>query len=292
MPDAFRIPRLLWQVAAPLSMAAAGAAVYATQIEPHDIETRPITLMLPRLDPAFAGFRIVQISDLHVNGWLTPDRLVEVAGRVNDLAPDVVAITGDFVSNRMAYDRAGLVAALAAFDAPTLAVLGNHDHRQPGGPDSVRAMLADAGVKVLDNAVHTFQRGAARLHIAGVDDLRFRQSRLDLVLDQLPDDEAAILLAHEPDFADISAATGRFDLQLSGHTHGGQVRVPGFGPLLLPRYGMRYPAGLYRANGMYVYTNRGLGMGHIRVRFNCRPEITVFTLLAPDRPAPPSEEVA
>lgn len=292
MPEPFGIPRLLWQLAAPLSMVAAGTAVYATQVEPHTIEIRPITLMLPRLAPAFDGFKLVQISDLHVNGWLTPDRLTEVAATINALAPDAVAITGDFVSNRMAYDRAGLVAALAAFEPLTLAVLGNHDHRQPGGPDTVRAVLAEAGVVVLDNAVHTLHRGAAALHIAGVDDLRFRQARLDQVLAQLPDEEAAILLAHEPDYADISAATGRFDLQISGHTHGGQVRVPGFGPLLLPRYGMRYPSGLYRANGMYVYTNRGLGMGHFRVRFNCRPEITVFTLLAPDRPASPSEEVA
>lgn len=283
MPDLPGGARRLWRLLGPVSMVAAGTALYATQVEPHAIEIRLITLILRRLAPEFSGFRLVQLSDLHVNGWMTPTRVAEVAAAVNALHPDAVAITGDFVSNRMAYDREALVAALAGFEAPTLAVLGNHDHRHGGGPATVRAMLHEAGVLELDNAVHSLHRGAAALHIAGVDDLRYRQSRLDRVLAQLPADGAAILLAHEPDYADISAATGRFDLQLSGHTHGGQVRVPGIGPLLLPRYGMRYPAGLYRADGMYVYTNRGLGMGHIRVRFNCRPEITVFTLLAPDR---------
>jgi hypothetical protein len=116
------------------------------------------------------------------------------------------------------------------------------------------------------------------LHLAGVDDVWESQDRLDLVLEALPDAGAAILLAHEPDFADVSAAAGRFDLQLSGHSHGGQVIFPLRGPLVLPRYARKYPIGLYQVGGMLQYTNRGLGMIPPRVRFNCRPEVTVFTL--------------
>jgi predicted MPP superfamily phosphohydrolase len=128
--------------------------------------------------------------------------------------------------------------------------------------------------------VHTLERGGSLLHIAGVDDVWERQDRLDLVLDRLPAEGGAILLAHEPDFADTSAATGRFDLQISGHSHGGQVIAPFAGPLRLPHLGRKYPLGLYRVGDMLQYTNRGVGMVYPYVRFNCRPEITLFTLRA------------
>jgi len=98
------------------------------------------------------------------------------------------------------------------------------------------------------------------------------------VLALLPDEGCAILLAHEPDYADISAPTGRFDLQLSGHSHGGQVILPFIGPPILPSYSHKYPVGQYQVGSMIQYTNRGLGTVAPMVRFNCRPEITVFTL--------------
>ncbi|OQY86641.1 MAG: serine/threonine protein phosphatase, partial [Anaerolineae bacterium UTCFX3] len=88
----------------------------------------------------------------------------------------------------------------------------------------------------------------------------------------------AILLAHEPDFADVSAATGRFGLQISGHTHGGQVDIPLIGPPILPEMGKKYPSGLYNVNGMLLYTNRGVGVTTVNARFNCRPEITIYIL--------------
>jgi predicted MPP superfamily phosphohydrolase len=109
------------------------------------------------------------------------------------------------------------------------------------------------------------------------------KARLDLVLDALPDEGAAILLAHEPDFADISAATGRFDAQLSGHSHGGQVRMPFIGPLVLPAFAKRYPSGRYQVGGMIQYTTRGVGTELVPVRFGCRPEISVITLRVPAR---------
>jgi len=108
------------------------------------------------------------------------------------------------------------------------------------------------------------------LHVAGVDDVWERQDRLDLVLKATPEAGAAILLAHEPDFADVSAATRRFDLQISGHSHGGQVIIPLRGPPLLPRYAKKYPMGLCQVGSMMQYTNRGVGMVPPRVRFNCR----------------------
>jgi hypothetical protein len=144
----------------------------------------------------------------------------------------------------------------------------------------VERSLSQAGVEVLRNSVKTIQRGGAKLNIAAVDDVRQKMDRLDQVLEMLPEEGAAILLAHEPDFADVSSLTGRFDLQISGHSHGGQIVLPIIGPPLLPAMGRKYPSGLYYVNNMLLYTNRGIGVTTINARFNCRPEITLFTLYA------------
>ena len=116
------------------------------------------------------------------------------------------------------------------------------------------------------------------LHFAGVDDVLEGQDDFKLALGPLPADGTAILLVHEPDFADTSAKTKRFDLQLSGHSHGGQIIFPYLDPPILPPLAKKYPLGLYQIGEMLLYTNRGLGMVPPQVRFNCRPEITVFTL--------------
>jgi predicted MPP superfamily phosphohydrolase len=111
-----------------------------------------------------------------------------------------------------------------------------------------------------------------------VDDIWEGDVRLEEVIAQLDDHSAAILMAHEPDYADTSAAAGKFDLQLSGHTHGGQIAIPFLGPPILPYLGRKYHTGLYKVGDMFQYTNRGVGMARLPLRFNCRPEITVFVL--------------
>ena len=142
----------------------------------------------------------------------------------------------------------------------------------------VRRALKASGVRDLSNRFITLERQGAQLHIAGVDDIIEHLDRLDLVLNSLPEEGSAILLAHEPDYANTSAASGRFDLQLSGHSHGGQVVLPLIGAPILPRLGRLYPSGLYQVRGMYQYTNRGLGMTGFNLRLNSHPEVTVFTL--------------
>jgi predicted MPP superfamily phosphohydrolase len=257
-----------------------GAYAYAQKVEPGWVEVRPVSLRLPRLAAEFDGYRIAQISDIHMDdAWMHEDRLTEIVGQVNEQRPDLVVMTGDFVTHDWLRTYApGLVAALSKLSASdgVMAILGNHDHWVDA--NGVHQVIRDAGMIDLSNAVHTLHRGESMLHIAGVDDFWERKSRLDLVLNQLPESGAAVLLAHEPDFADQSAASGRFDLQLSGHSHGGQVVVPMVGPLVLPYLGQKYPSGLYKVGSMLQYTNRGLGMVKPQFRFNCRPEITVFTL--------------
>jgi predicted MPP superfamily phosphohydrolase len=159
---------------------------------------------------------------------------------------------------------------------PTFAVLGNHDYWTDA--ETVHHILSSTGIKDLTNDVFTLKREDESLHLCGVDDIWEGSPRLDDVVSRLGDDSAAILLAHEPDFADTSAATGRFDLQLSGHTHGGQVVFPFIGAPVLPYLGRKYGSGLYKVGGMFQYTNRGVGMARLPLRINCPPEITVFVL--------------
>lgn len=258
-----------------------GILFYAHRIEPSNVEVRPVSLALPRLDREFDGYRIVQISDIHMDGWMSFDRLSFLVELVNEQRPDLVAITGDFVTAGAERDERDLIDALSALEAAdgAVAVLGNHDYI--ADQDLVRGIIRDSGLLELSNDVRTLRRGQGVLHIAGADDFYQRRARLDLILNRLPGEGAAILLAHEPDFAEVSAPTGRFDAQLSGHSHGGQFQLPIIGAVMRPRVGRIYPSVLYDVDGMLQYTNRGLGMLHPHLRFNCRPEITVLTLRSP-----------
>lgn len=258
-----------------------GGLIYVRKVEPEDVEVVPVSLVLPRLDARFDGYRIAQISDLHADGWMTPGRVLGLVKLVNEQEPDLVAITGDFATysrfRSLTRHASTLAAPLRRLRAPdgVVAVFGNHDHK--ANPRVVRRVLAASGVAELCNTVRTLRRGGAALHLCGLDDVREGAPDLPRALRNLPEEGTSMLLVHEPDFADESAATGRFDLQLSGHSHGGQVGLPLLRYLFLPKLSRKYPAGLYRVGGMYLYTNRGLG-AHPRFRFNCRPEITVLTL--------------
>lgn len=242
------------------------------------IEIEKVPVHLPRLDPEFSGYRLVQFSDIHMDSYMENEDLEEIVNLVNQQGPDLVAITGDFASKdpyKHAEEMADTLSRLVSVDG-VVGVMGNHDHWDD--PETVREIMSESGIIELSNSVYTIQRGQARLYVAGIDDYIVRNDRLEQVLEQLPEDGAAILLAHEPDFADVSAKTGRFDLQLSGHSHGGQVNLPLIGPLYLPRYARKYISGLYQVNGMIQYTNRGVGKVHVPFRWNSSPEITVFTL--------------
>ncbi len=285
--------------------------VYIFQIEPSWIRVKEIGIRIPNLEMQFEGLKIVQISDIHVNDWMTKKRLNRIIQLVNDQSPDVIAITGDFVteerpfnSRQLAPDFTSnkqemmgnreisldfvsevklpemleLTSALSQLKPrfQTFAVLGNHDYSVSAS--RVREVLRKSGIVELNNQIYPLRQGKATLYFAGIDDIIKGKPDLRAVLAQLPQDESAILLVHEPDFADKTGATGRFSLQLSGHSHGGQIRLPLFGAPILPKDGQKYPLGLEQIAEMSLYTNPGVGMVKPKVRFNCRPEITVFTL--------------
>jgi predicted MPP superfamily phosphohydrolase len=260
-----------------------GSLVYSVFGEPTWLDVEQVEIVLPRLPKSFSGLRVMHISDIHIGGWMNRERLSDVIRLAKRQKPDLVLLTGDYVIghswNENSDDAAqGFVEEVSKLtvDCLALGVLGNHDHWT--NAEKVRVMLSNCGVVELNNSVYSLRRGNERLHIAGVDDVRENKARLDDVCKLLPDEGGTILLAHEPDFADISSQKGLFDLQLSGHSHGGQVVLPFYGPIILPYLGRKYPSGLYKVGGMWQYTNRGVGMTEPAVRFNCRPEITILTL--------------
>ena len=208
------------------------------------------------------------------------ERLMTVVDRVNEQNPDIIAITGDYITRgKVNWIADILIEPLAKLSAPdgVVSVLGNHDHWT--NPGAVREILQTANVQELANDSLILERVSGKLAICGVDDVWEHKADLDPILASLPnDDTPAILLAHEPDFADQSAETGRFALQLSGHSHGGQIRLPFIGAIQLPYLGEKYSMGQYQVRDMIQYTNRGVGMIPPTVRMGCPPEITVFTL--------------
>jgi len=264
-----------------------GGAGYSFLVEPGLFSVETVPLTLKRLPRVFSGFRVAQISDIHMGGWMNLERLQHVADLVIAQKPDILLITGDFLKGRRFTAAAkqgirNLVKVLGPLAAAihSFAVLGNHDYWT--NPEAIREMLSLCKITDLTNTVFTVRRPGGNLHLCGVDDIRHGDVRLNDVVAQLEENSAAILLVHEPDFADTSAATGKFDLQVSGHTHGGQIVVPFYGPPILPLSGRKYPSGLYKIGEMFQYTNRGVGTDRLAIRINCPPEITVFVLESTD----------
>ncbi len=250
--------------------------IYGFKVEPYWLQVQTVSLTLPHLDAEFDGYRIVHLSDLHVVEQMPQTYLDRVIRLTNQQQPDLVTVTGDIVTNQPQKYASRIEAAFKAIKAPTVAVLGNHDHWSD--PGVVHQILRNSQVGDLSNSVYTVQREQSQLHVAGVDDVWVGAANLDQVMAQLPQQGAAILLAHEPDYADVAVKTHRFDLEISGHAHGGQIAIPFVGAPVLPPYGERYPIGQYQVEDLIQYTNRGIGMVSPRVRLNSRPEITVFQL--------------
>lgn len=266
--------------------AAALASVEGFFREPHHPVAKHVDLRLARLPEAFDGFRIAQLTDIHFGPYMNGEGLWRAIEKAQPFRPDLVALTGDFVSHPFGKPNGveGARHAEPAADVlsqwkgvPMVACLGNHDHWN--NPDIVEGALEDRGIRVLRNANYAIERGPERLWVAGVDDVYEQQADLTKALKGVPATEATLLLAHEPDFAD-EAAEYPVDLQLSGHSHGGQVRLPGIGPLILPELAKKYHSGLYRVGRLQVYTSWGVGVINPPVRFLCLPEVTLITLRA------------
>lgn len=259
---------------------AAGGTVYAVYVEPRRAVVVSTSLTIPCLPRELSGLRLVQLSDLHLGSNVDRELVRAGFAQALTLEPDLIVLTGDYVSSLANGEAAALEAELARLAAPlgVYAVLGNHDHW--ADENVVAEAIRRSGVTLLRNEAVALRRGEGVLYLAGVDDYWERRADLGRALADVPPAGCVVLLAHEPDYADEVARDGRVALQLSGHSHGGQVRLPGLPPVL-PRHAKRYPEGLRQVGSLSVYTNRGLGLAGLPVRFNCPPEITLLELRAP-----------
>jgi predicted MPP superfamily phosphohydrolase len=242
-------------------------------------QVKRVRVKLAGLPPALEGLRICQISDLHRGPLVRElhlDRAVTVANR---LQPDVTAVTGDFVSDSAVYAES-CARSLSRLRARygTYGVLGNHDYWTED-PEQISDLLTRAGLRMLTNESARLVHQGQPWHLCGADDMWSGKPDLGAALADVPDDAFRVLLAHEPDLADEAARLG-VPLQLSGHSHGGQVLIPGLRPLILPKYGQKYPIGVQRVAGTstQVYTNVGIGVIAVPIRINCPPEVTLLTL--------------
>lgn len=259
------------------ALAGIGAGYYSTCVEVEWLAVERTLIPIKGLPAALDGFKIVLMSDIHLYPHTRVPYVQKVVDAANALKPDMVALAGDYVLETAdAIDD--LAPVLGRLDAKhgVFAVLGNHDLWTSAA--AVRAGFEREGVPVLHNRGLELPVGAASLFVAGLDDAWSGHPDLGQALADCPGDVPVVLLAHEPDFADTYVKDGRVSLQLSGHTHGGQIRVPGVGALVLPRYGSKYDAGLFAVGGMWLYTTRGVGVISPAVRLNCRPELTELTL--------------
>ena len=269
--------------------AAGGVGVYAAGIERHWIETTRRDVFLPGLPQAFDGFRIVQLTDIHFDEYTEPFLLRQAVAQINRMNPDAVLLTGDFITFGFWPRRYFPVHARQCGEILShlnctrrYAVLGNHDMLV--GKRKIIDALTPTGITVLDNAYLPIEQAGSRIWIAGLEDPVMGKPDLDAAIPgsirNLPQ-EPVILMCHAPDYIDelISQPAGQaVSFMLSGHTHGGQVRLPLIGPIVLPELGRRYVEGWFRVGEMQLYVNRGLGSMGLPIRFNCPPEIALFTL--------------
>jgi uncharacterized protein len=272
-------------------VAAAGAVALGedgTLLEPNLPVLIAVEVVLARLPVAFDGFTIAQLSDFHYDVFSTiPIRAaIEI---VNNLHPDLIVLTGDFVTVPPYHRRFPSVAKRAARTAEpcadllkqmhsrvgSVSILGNHD--VDAGASIIIDTLDSHGLPVLRNRSMPIERGGSRIWLCGLDSVWEGNPDMDLALRGVPSEEMVVLLVHEPDFAD-EAVYYPVDLQLSGHSHGGQIWLPGIGAPWLPAFGRKYPRGLHRIGPLTLYTNMGLGTIRLPIRLNCPPEVTLFTL--------------
>jgi hypothetical protein len=265
---------------------AAAAAYGLAHLETRRLVVEKVEVPLKNLNPSLEGFKIVQMSDFHLYPFVKIDFIQEAVSIANRLEPDLAVLTGDFVWRKAEaiFDLAPVLALLKARYG-LFTILGNHDLWTD--EEIVKAGLTEAGLPLLRNNGQTIVVGQATIYLAGLDDGWSGRPDLNAALEQGSPGALTILLAHEPDLAEEVALDGRVSLQLSGHSHGGQVRLPGIGAPVLPYLGIKYDQGLYRIpsqsradDGLWLYTNRGLGVIAPPIRVNCPPEITEITLIS------------
>ncbi|OCA85612.1 metallophosphoesterase [Bacillus sp. FJAT-27225] len=259
-----------------------GGYFYAREIEPRLLDIQSHDILHSLIPVTLDGFRIVQFSDTHIGFHYSLGQLKTLTEKINELKPDLIVFNGDLIDDPNSFeDTDEIVNILKKLEAPAgkFAVYGNHDHGGYG-TELYQTLMDRSGFSVLFNNGTTITKSGGSFYLAGIDDKMLGKPNLSKAFENTPKDIYKILLSHAPDVAD-EAATYGCHFQLSGHSHGGQIKIPLFGALVVPPYAEKYYEGFYSLDGterLTVYVNRGLGTTRLPFRFLSKPELTVFTL--------------
>ena len=255
-----------------------GGTAYGSRVETDWLQLKRVSIPIAGLPTGLDGLVIVLMSDFHLYPHTRIELIRQAVAMANECHPDLVILGGDYVL-RTPDSIFALAPALAQLN-PRLgifAILGNHDHWK--GVETVEAGLTGSGITVLRNRGLALDvTGRSQVFLAGVDDGWVGKNDLDAALQGRPQNATTIVLMHEPDFADEWFDNPQIHLQLSGHSHGGQVRLPLLGSPFLPPYGRKYDKGLYRVGSLPLYTTVGVGVT-APIRVNCPPEVTQIRLV-------------
>lgn len=241
-------------------------------------EIVPLVIKTDKIDEIFDDYKIVHITDIHLGQWITKKKLDGVVKIINNLEPDTIVITGDYVSYRADEYLEDLEDSLKKLKAKDviLSVLGNHDYWT--NPDAIKNVLKNCNIINLENEIYTINKEDKKLQIAGIDCVSVGKDDITKIEENIDYDVPAIMLVHEPDFADVTSKFEPFILQLSGHSHGGQLSLPYIRTPIRGKNFIKYPKGSYNVNNMIQYTNSGIGTNAFWIRINCPPEITEIKL--------------
>jgi predicted MPP superfamily phosphohydrolase len=274
MPDRRQFVKTL--VAAPL-VAVSAVSAYARLIEPYSYRISETDIFIRNLPPAFEGFRITQLTDIHHSRILGIEEVRRVVSLAQQTKPDMFVLTGDYSTSYRRYIEP-CAEALSALNAPegVWAVLGNHDHYTD--PELTTRALEQQHISVLNNTQTTLQRGSDSIQLSGIDDWSWNATDWARAFSGLKAATPTILLSHQPSVLDLEQ-TRHVALILSGHTHGGQLKLPFLGaPARFVTQDLKYAHGLFHSGDTQLYVSAGTGMIGLPVRFGVRPEIAVLRL--------------
>lgn len=263
--------------------AGTGGYYYACEIEPKFLDITTHTIHHPLIPAAFHNKKIIQFSDTHLGFHYDLPQLKKLVQKINSLSPDIVFFTGDLMDEPNKYDRPDEIAPiLSEINAPLgkFAIYGNHDHGGYGS-DIYKEIMNTSGFTLLLNEHAPIKVEEGTIYVAGIDDAMLGRPDIHQSLASIPEHAYTILLSHAPDLAN-TAASFPVQLQLSGHSHGGQIQLPFLGALVKPPYGEIYYEGFYEigdVSPLTLYVNRGIGTTRLPMRFLARPELSVFTII-------------